>query len=435
LRNKRLDVLRCIAVLLVMGRHAATPGPIKNIGWVGVDLFFVLSGFLISGLLFVEYKEQSSIDIARFYIRRGLKLYPAFYVLLAVTFGLNRYFGVANGRLGYLGEMFYVQNYGPSVWWHTWSLAVEEHFYFALPLLLLALIGLSRKDDRPFRAIPPIFAVVFTTCLISRIWMVADIPGTRLHDLEAWRHVYANTHTRLDSLFFGVLLGYLYHFRGSWEEWATRHRYVLVGLATILLSCMFVRLDSRFMLTLGFTALYIGFGIVLVLTLSLRNVLPRGLRSPAAQIGDLLAYVGVYSYSIYLWHVPVSFYLSTAVKQMTHFDMGPHRTDLLYFPFSIVVGIVMSKLVEYPVLRIRDRILPSGHSAPVTTTLPKYAKSQFWLRNEISLQLSRTKDEGLVAMRRRAEVGAGRVVHRTSQPPEMHREADQSDPSSPHAPA
>src|SRR6266478_1802599 len=85
MRNKRLDILRCIAVFSVMILHGNIWPFFGNIGWVGVDLFFVLSGFLISGLLFSEYKTRSSISFRRFFIRRGLKIYPAFYLFLFLT--------------------------------------------------------------------------------------------------------------------------------------------------------------------------------------------------------------------------------------------------------------------------------------------------------------------------------------------------------------
>src|ERR1700683_1541313 len=85
MRNKRLDVLRCVAVLLVMFRHSDVSDFLRRVGWIGVDLFFVLSGFLISGLLFSEYKKRHAISLKRFFIRRGLKIYPAFYVFLLLT--------------------------------------------------------------------------------------------------------------------------------------------------------------------------------------------------------------------------------------------------------------------------------------------------------------------------------------------------------------
>ena len=91
MRNKRLDVLRCVAILFVIFQHGNILEFFNRAGWIGVDLFFVLSGFLISGLLFGEYQRRGSIQLKRFYIRRGFKIYPAFYVFLAVT-ALIQYF-------------------------------------------------------------------------------------------------------------------------------------------------------------------------------------------------------------------------------------------------------------------------------------------------------------------------------------------------------
>src|ERR1700722_9204731 len=83
-RSKGIDVLRAIAVLLVIAYHAGVP-VLRNAGWSGVDLFFVLSGFLVSGLLFSENKTFGKIRVGRFLIRRGFKIYPAFYLMLGVT--------------------------------------------------------------------------------------------------------------------------------------------------------------------------------------------------------------------------------------------------------------------------------------------------------------------------------------------------------------
>jgi peptidoglycan/LPS O-acetylase OafA/YrhL len=213
--------------------------------------------------------------VKRFYLRRGLKLYPSFYVCLALTVALDKYLHRWNGAREFLGEMFYVQNYGPYIWSHTWSLAVEEHFYFALPLLFLGLIWLSKDKSNPFRAVRWICAGLCIACLAARVWMVSRIPESHLPEWNAYRPVYVDTHTRADSLFFGVLLGYLYHFHGHWQEWVKCRSRVLVALAFPLLCCAFAGFGSRFMLTVGFTGLYLGFGIVLVLALSLRKVCRR----------------------------------------------------------------------------------------------------------------------------------------------------------------
>src|SRR5437660_11936744 len=94
MRNKRLDILRGIAVLLVLGRHGVMAGVWKETGWAGVDLFFVLSGLMISGLLFSEYKRTRSIDLVRFFIRRGVKIYPSLYLMLLTTFLLAATYGL-----------------------------------------------------------------------------------------------------------------------------------------------------------------------------------------------------------------------------------------------------------------------------------------------------------------------------------------------------
>jgi peptidoglycan/LPS O-acetylase OafA/YrhL len=105
-----------------------------RIGWIGVDLFFVLSGFLISGLLFLEYRSAGELKLARFFLRRGLKIYPAFWAMLfASVLGLVLA-GKSVRGIAIAGELLFVQNYTQSIWEHTWSLAVEEHFYLLLPL-------------------------------------------------------------------------------------------------------------------------------------------------------------------------------------------------------------------------------------------------------------------------------------------------------------
>jgi peptidoglycan/LPS O-acetylase OafA/YrhL len=160
MRNKRLDILRCVAVLLVLGRHGLVEGVWKETGWAGVDLFFVLSGFLISGLLFSEYKRNGRIGMRRFFIRRGMKIYPAFYVMLLTTFIVAGAYGVHVPLAPWLREIFFVQNYKHAIWRHTWSLAVEEHFYIMLPLFLLVLTKVSRKRVDPFGAIPFVFCIL-----------------------------------------------------------------------------------------------------------------------------------------------------------------------------------------------------------------------------------------------------------------------------------
>jgi peptidoglycan/LPS O-acetylase OafA/YrhL len=191
MRNKRLDVLRCIAVLLVLICHTVEPTRFEAALRVGVDLFFVLSGFLISGLLFAEYKKRGSIDFKRFFIRRGLKIYPAFYFLLIITFAYQVRFHQVGPLSRYLSEIFYVQNYGDLIWGHTWSLAVEEHFYILLPLFFLLLIRYSSHRTDPFQSMPRAFLIVAATCFALRVVTVFSLTTAQLQDWRWYKWAYA----------------------------------------------------------------------------------------------------------------------------------------------------------------------------------------------------------------------------------------------------
>jgi peptidoglycan/LPS O-acetylase OafA/YrhL len=372
MRIKRLDVLRCLAIILVLFRHSNLHGLFENVGWVGVDLFFVLSGFLISGLLFAEHKKRKRIDFLRFSIRRGLKIYPSFYFFLLVSYFIVSRFHQPPGLEYYLREIFYFQNYSSGVWSHTWSLAVEEHFYIFLPLLLLILHRLFPNQEDPFHYIPDVFASIAVACLVFRFVGVRGIPSGTLIEWSAANKVYAPTHMRMDSLFFGVLLGYLHHYRTEFLQrifLPTRNRILIAMLAAALLSCCIVfPLTTRTMLTIGFTLLYVGFGLVLLLCLYVHNVLPTSLAAPLRLLGTVFASVGAYSYSIYLWHIAVSIWGPVVVVGYLQIRLGLITGFLSYFIGSIAIGIFMSRLVEYPVLRLRDRLFPATQTVHTRST-------------------------------------------------------------------
>jgi peptidoglycan/LPS O-acetylase OafA/YrhL len=358
MRNKRLDILRCIAVFAVMILHGNIWPFFGNIGWVGVDLFFVLSGFLISGLLFSEYNARHSISFKRFFIRRGLKIYPAFYLYLFLTGVLSRIvFHTLSPVTHYLHEVFFVQNYWPGVWDHTWTLAVEEHFYLFLPVLLLLFVRCSSNQQDPFRALPWTFVVVAAMCIAFRAASVYwGIPN--------YHTAYTASHDRMDSLFFGALLGYFYHFRPHILNnllHSTRNRiFIAVCSAGLLSTIFFLPRDNRLFSTFGFTCLYLGFGGVLLLSLYVKGILRGKIARCLEIVGTAAAYVGMYSYSIYLWHGPAGAWFPGLVRRVLRVSQGPSERFVIYMIGSLAIGITMSKIVEYPILRLRDRIFPAG---------------------------------------------------------------------------
>ncbi len=355
-----LDLLRLLAVVLVLGRHMPPPPDwwptglrlpfllwIRG-GWVGVDLFFVLSGFLVSGLLFTEFKARGRLGVGRFYTRRGWKIYPPFFALIAVTVAVGVFREESMPWAGLASEVFFLQSYWPGLWNHTWSLAVEEHFYVLLPLMLALILRCSRGSKTPLRPILLVAAIAAAATLLLRIlnWQMRPTYSYLTHHFA--------THLRLDSLLFGVAIAYAYHFHSdSFTKRLTPWRIPLVlGGAMLLLPAFVFDLESTpFLYTFGFSLFYIGSGMMLVGILL--SEMPR--RGPAL----LLAALGAYSYSIYLWHMPV---LHWGVPLLEWASGGPVHVAAriaAYIGGSFCFGIVMAKLVELPVLRLRDRLFPS----------------------------------------------------------------------------
>jgi peptidoglycan/LPS O-acetylase OafA/YrhL len=358
-RLASLDLLRAVAVVLVMGRHmdavppeagAATraiAGCWRQGGWVGVDLFFVLSGFLIAGLLFREYQRHGEIHLGRFFIRRGLKIYPPFFALLAVTLAVRLGRGHPLRASQVLGETLFLQNYAGALWSHTWSLAVEEHFYLLLPLTLALMVRARRGQTDPFTSLARLFLALAAALLAVRLANAAcyDHYGHRSHLFR--------THLRIDSLAFGVLCSYYYHFHREWftRLVAPRRKRLAAAGAMLLLPAFVLPLETTpFVYTVGLTLFYCGSGLLLS---SMVAGEPRG------RLLGWAAALGAYSYSIYLWHLPWKDWGVPLVERSFGFELPYLVSTALYLAGSAVVGIGMAALVEYPVLRLRDRFFPT----------------------------------------------------------------------------
>jgi peptidoglycan/LPS O-acetylase OafA/YrhL len=338
-RNQSLDVLRGIAILMVLFCHyflvVRPQDQWANTFGRGVDLFFVLSGFLISGLLFREFKRNGSIDIKRFWIRRGFKIYPAFYVFTFSTIaGWMAVFHKFPKPI--IADLFFVQSYSPNIWIYTWSLAVEEHFYLLLPLLLLLLIRIGKGKTNPFRVVPFVSIAFSAVCLYGRIHSYM-----RWHD---WDRVAYPTHLRIDALFAGVTLGYFAHFDPESFREGRKAWVLAVGLGFTL--GLFL-LPSIPQLTFA----YMAFSFIVAWAV---NQPQRGNRYARP-----LQWIGRYSYSIYLWQG-----IGMLVVQQL-----PQRWFRLplYAIIAITPGVLMSKLIEVPALKVRDKLFPSlthGSSLP-----------------------------------------------------------------------
>jgi peptidoglycan/LPS O-acetylase OafA/YrhL len=343
-RNERLDVLRGVAILLVLGRHGSLGDLWYRAGWIGVDIFFVLSGFLISGLIFREYRQKGYVRLGRFWLRRAFRIYPPFLAMIGATLLLGALTGYpVKNHNRIIAELTWTQNYFPPIWGQDWSLAVEEHFYLLLPLLVLLLVKLRPGDPDPFRKLPWIVLGTASVTLMLRF------ATSYLTHFRIVTHV-EPTHLRLDSLFFGVLIAYYVQFHPAIIERLWEHRTRLLIASVLLLSTSLVwELPFLLMHTLGFTVLYMGAGGLIVFALLSERV---PLRPPLRA----LAGVGEWSYSICLWHVCVHDYLPSVLRRM-QFEGGWNRS-LAYLAVSLLFGYAAHRFIEAPVLQWRDRLLP-----------------------------------------------------------------------------
>ncbi len=355
IRNLGLDLLRLLAVLLVIGRHIAVPEGSNEFlirwvrgGWIGVDLFFVLSGFLISSLLFREYSRKGTLDIKRFLIRRGFKIYPAFFLFLIATVIIKYSIGEGLGRAQILAEVLFIQSYFVGVWDHTWSLAVEEHFYLGLSALVVYLI--ARVPNHPFSRMPAIFAAIAVACFSFRMLTLW------LYPVFSNRTCLFPSHLRMDSLMFGVLVSYLWNFRDL-EKWSSRIPSIVLWIAgSLMLSPAFFYevTEYRWVSIFGVAMFYAGSGVLLLAALRIADSTSWIMRG--------LASLGAASYSIYLWHLPVLTWGHDLVTRLVGFD-----NFYLYLFDALVVscafGWLMNRAIEKPVLVLRDRLFPSASGA------------------------------------------------------------------------
>jgi peptidoglycan/LPS O-acetylase OafA/YrhL len=221
-RQPGLDLLRALAIIVVVIYHAALfgfklPGRVDRFGWIGVDLFFVLSGYLIGGQLLASLARDRRINLGRFFARRALRIMPAYFVVLAIYFLLppwREYSEMSQPLWKFLLSVQNIALHGGTAFSHAWSLAVEDQFYLALPFLLLFLFPRPR-------------AAIIIPCLIVlggiglRAFLAAQNPsvdggGVSFRGFQAW--IYYPTWTRLDPLVFGVVLAAIERFRPQWWQ-------------------------------------------------------------------------------------------------------------------------------------------------------------------------------------------------------------------------
>jgi peptidoglycan/LPS O-acetylase OafA/YrhL len=358
-RLPALDVLRGVAILLVIGRHLpaqsdGTTGvfaPWTAIGWVGVDLFFVASGYLLTRLLLVEYERTGTMHVGRFLWRRAWRLYPAYWALLLATA-----WWVHPTPSEVVRQLLFLQNYlrpaSPSAaaWGHTWSLAVEEHFYLLLPGLLLVAGG--PNDTGRARRLALRLVILILAVLVARL---------ALHPVGAAGYW---THVRLDAPAVGVLLAVVRHDptlaarAHAWRaRWLPGGRLLAVGLLA-LSPALVVQQSGRYAMTVGYTGFALGAGALLWWSLAHPPLAtPHGASAP-------LRLLGRQCYAIYLVHQALRYMIPTAVAGLV---LPWSARVALYAVATAGAAWALHMGIERPALALRDwrwpaRATPAGRA-------------------------------------------------------------------------
>ncbi|TDF37507.1 acyltransferase [Alteromonadaceae bacterium M269] len=349
-----LDLLRAIAIVWVMLFHAlriGTPSREFSIyGWMGVDLFFVLSGFLIGNQLFKSISQRHELNIREFYISRAFRILPAYLVVMSIYFLVPL---TQEGRglqplwqfLTFSVNLFIDSKYS-NTFSHVWSLCVEEHFYVVFPII--AMLFMNRGGAAKV-IILSLVIIAFGMYLRSDIWLneLGSGPFVRLY-IEK---IYYPTYTRLDGLLAGVLLATLKVFRPQLWGATMKHanKILFVGFSGLALAVWIFQ--NRFGLlgtVIGFPILSFSLAFIVAGASSSKSIL--GMYSvPGASVIATLAY------SLYLTHKSVFHIVRSTIG--TQLSSNGYQEFFVYSMAVFLVAIVLYVTVERPFLKLKVQFL------------------------------------------------------------------------------
>ncbi|MCR8638894.1 acyltransferase [Leptospira interrogans serovar Ricardi] len=373
-----LNGLRAFAIILVILNHYALvwkkPGTFQSdfLFWSGVDLSFVLSGFLISKSLLSDWTRNATIDFKKFYLKRTLRIFPAYYVFITFSWvaskltlkiaeakGLEKEAYYFSFKLSDAwGDFVFLGNYFPGINIHTWSLSIEEQFYLIFPLFCsLILFKMSSKYRQlllwSLLLVPTISRVI--------VYMTTPLPLTP----EYFNEIYFPFHTRFDSLVIGVIVMDLYmNQKGLINRLKTNPilYYLLLFLFFSFLCISHwanINMESFFTHTFKYNLLNIGFaGILLCAVVRSEGLLGRFLSL------KIFVPIARLSFTIYLWHLVL---IAVSVSILKIRTEPSSMFELLFqFIFVLTLMILLSVpfylLFEYPFQYLRTRILPKRRS-------------------------------------------------------------------------
>ncbi|MBE9528135.1 MAG: acyltransferase [Proteobacteria bacterium] len=343
---RELDGMRGLAIVAVMLFHAGSP--YARGGFIGVDIFFVLSGFLITALLIKEYDTTKHISLKRFYLRRVLRLAPALVLLLLVLIALTIIFlnasSIRYNAIDSVITLFYATNWAralgvhpPNLLGHTWSLSIEEQFYILWPLLLILLLRLIRSRGT-------IAAVVAGLALVSwGLRVLLALSGSSIDRL------YNGLDTRVDTLLVGCALGVVLSsnlINEGLRKRLSRLLLFLTPVSALLLGYFFYALywkSLHMYYWIYFVIEVLTAIIILDIFISERSIVRRILSF------KVFVWVGSISYGLYLWHYPV-------YRVMMMLKIQSQQVLIYGSIVTLVIATLSYYLMERPILKLKKRL-------------------------------------------------------------------------------
>lgn len=360
-----LDTLRACAIVLVLMSHysvvvshKATFGFLTGMGWMGVDLFFVLSGYLIGNQILSPLARGASFSLKTFFARRLLRTVPNYYVVLALYLLLPSELG-GSQTAPLWRFLTFTQNIGlhfGATFSHSWSLCVEEQFYIVLPLAALGIAACRKSLLWGWLAI----AAAIVGGMLVRGWAWTKHGGDAMADMDFGVHVYYSSFARFDELLPGVAIAMLTHFhRAQFDAILRRGNALLLGGLAALATTAYL-FQNYFqtkaygypfaIVTFGYPMLAASFAVLALAALSPNSLLHR-VRVPGAQ------QLALWSYAIYLAHKPI-FKLVLAPLGRWQVDTDAPAGIALVMGAGLLGGWLLYRLVETPCMQWRARWFP-----------------------------------------------------------------------------
>jgi peptidoglycan/LPS O-acetylase OafA/YrhL len=362
-----LDHLRALAIVLVFlyhfGRlfpHPQWTNTISRFGWSGVDLFFVLSGYLIASQLFAKIVQEKQIVFKDFFIKRFFRIIPAYLVVVALYFSFQS-FREREALAPLWKYLTFTQNIGLDVrkvgtFSHAWSLCIEEQFYLFLPLTLIALVY-YKLIKKGYIVLLLLFIFGFLARIYSWYTLVLPFKNGNMFFVNWFKWIYYPTYCRFDGLITGVSIAAVYQFKTKHRERLNKYGNQLILASLIVLAgAYYVCFDERTFIAsvYGFPLVALGYGILVMGAVSPGSILYKYKSSTSTN-------VAVLSYGIYLTHKMIIHLTQDGFTKL-NIAKDSNLMFVICVITSVSAALLLNRIIEKPFLRLRDVMLKVNKS-------------------------------------------------------------------------